>query len=151
MADNTKNPKNPLDDLDPILKGAFSKSDENESKDIEFDLNEIEESEKETDHSNLEVKMVDFADSKNAEPISSNSDSLIGNLQVTVSVEIGRCKLTVSDIESLCEGALVELDRFVGEPLDLVLNNTVIAQGEVVSVDNKFGLKIKKIINPTEH
>ena len=54
-------------------------------------------------------------------------------------------EITLQELKNLSEGSMIELDRFVGEPLDLVVNGEVIAQGEVVSVDNKFGLKIKTL------
>lgn len=142
--------KNPLENMDPILKNAFSNSEQTEEVEVDFDLNEVLENESSTSDASVDIKKVNFSDSSEVEPVQIPNDSLIANLPVTVSVELGRCKLTISDLESLCEGSLVELDRFVGEPLDLVVNNNVIAQGEVVSVDNKFGLKIKTISNNIE-
>ena len=145
MSEDTNKPNNPLEDLDPILKNAFSHVENVEKEDVNFDLQEIIDSEDSDTEATKEIKKVDFSDSSEITPPQKYTGNLIGSLPVNVSVELGRCELTINEIERLCEGSLVELNRFVGEPLDLVVNNNVVAQGEIVSVDNKFGLKIKSI------
>ncbi|MGQ9454271.1 MAG: flagellar motor switch protein FliN [Armatimonadota bacterium] len=70
------------------------------------------------------------------------------NLQVTV--ELGRTMLKVRDVLALGPGAVVELDRHAGEPVDVVVNNKLIARGEVVVVDENFGVRITEIIDRGE-
>jgi len=72
-------------------------------------------------------------------------EDVFNRIPVTVSVELGRCQVSLKDVFELSDGAIVELDRLVGEPLDLVVNGQVIAQGEVVAVDNNYGLRITAI------
>ncbi len=72
-------------------------------------------------------------------------EDVFSRIPVTVSVELGRCQVSLKDVFELSDGAIVELDRLVGEPLDLVVNGQIIAQGEVVAVDNNYGLRITAI------
>ena len=92
------------------------------------------------------IKKIQFPNEKDAQAISSSvSSHVFNNIPIQVSAELGKCTITLQELKNLSEGSMIELDRFVGEPLDLVVNGEVIAQGEVVSVDNKFGLKIKTL------
>lgn len=72
------------------------------------------------------------------------------DVPVTLSVEIGRSKLPIKQLISLNQGSVVELDREVSEPLDLMVNGTLIARGEVVVVDGQFGLRLIDIVSPSE-
>ena len=72
------------------------------------------------------------------------------DVPVTISMEIGRTKLTIRNLLQLNQGSVVELDRLAGEPMDVLVNGTLIAQGEVVVVNEKFGLRLTDIISPTE-
>lgn len=78
-----------------------------------------------------------------------NLDALM-DVPVTLSVEIGRSKLPIKQLISLNQGSVVELDRGVNEPLDLMVNGTLIARGEVVVVDGQFGLRLIDIVSPSE-
>jgi len=78
-----------------------------------------------------------------------NLDALM-DVQVTLSVEIGRSKLPIKQLISLNQGSVVELERGVNEPLDLMVNGTLIARGEVVVVDGQFGLRLIDIVSPSE-
>ncbi|MDA1353041.1 MAG: flagellar motor switch protein FliN [bacterium] len=72
-------------------------------------------------------------------------DGVLSSIPVKVSVELGRSHLSLQEVYELTEGSIIELERLVGEPLDLVINGQVIAQGEVVAIDNKYGLRIKNL------
>ena len=72
------------------------------------------------------------------------------DVPVTLSVEIGRSKLPIKQLISLNQGSVVELERGVNEPLDLMVNGTLIARGEVVVVDGQFGLRLIDIVSPSE-
>jgi len=76
-----------------------------------------------------------------------NLDSLL-DVPVTLSVEIGRTRLPIKQLISLNQGSVIELDRDVNEPLDLLVNGTLMARGEVVVVDGKFGLRLIDIVSP---
>jgi flagellar motor switch protein FliN/FliY len=78
-----------------------------------------------------------------------NLDALL-DVPVTLSVEIGRARMPIKELMSLNQGAVVELDREVGEPLDLLVNGTLMARGEVVVVDGQFGLRLVDIVSPAE-
>ena len=72
------------------------------------------------------------------------------DVQVTLSVEIGRSRMPIRQLISLNQGSVVELDRAVSEPLDLLVNGTLIARGEVVVVDGKFGLRLIDVVSQSE-
>ena len=77
------------------------------------------------------------------------NQDLFGNIPVEVTAELGKAQLTLQEILDLNQGAIVELKRFAEEPLDLVVNGQLIAQGEVVAVEDKYAIKITKIVqNP---
>lgn len=75
---------------------------------------------------------------------------LIMDIPVTVSVEIGRTKLNIRNLLQLQQGSIVELDRLAGEPLDIFVNKTLVAHGEVVVVNDKLGVRITDVISKTE-
>ncbi len=75
---------------------------------------------------------------------------LILDIDLNVSVELGKVKMPVKDLLQLGQGSIVELAKSVGEPLDIYVNNTLIAKGEVVILDEKFGIRVADIINPVE-
>jgi flagellar motor switch protein FliN len=75
---------------------------------------------------------------------------VILDVPVTLSAEIGRSKLPIRKLVGLAQGSVVELDRDVNEPLDLLVNGTLIARGEVVVVGEKFGIRLTDIVSPAE-
>lgn len=77
-----------------------------------------------------------------------NGLSLLRDVEMTLSVEIGRARMTVRELLSLTPGTVVELDRAAGAPADLLVNGRLIARGEVVVVDEDFGLRITEIVQP---
>ncbi len=75
---------------------------------------------------------------------------VILDVPVTVSMEIGHTKMNIRNLLQLNQGSVVELDRLAGEPLDVLVNGTLIAHGEVVVVNEKFGIRLTDIISPSE-
>jgi|TARA_B110000305_G_C19465809_1_gene657814 flagellar motor switch protein FliN/FliY len=71
---------------------------------------------------------------------------VLQNIPVTISVEVGRTSLKIRDLMRLAQGSVVELDRLAGEPLDLMVNNTPVAQGEVVLVNERYGVRLTSVI-----
>ncbi len=75
---------------------------------------------------------------------------MIGDIPVQLSVELGRARLSIKSILQLGQGSVVELDGLAGEPMDIFVNGYLIAQGEVVVVDEKYGIRITDIITPAD-
>jgi flagellar motor switch protein FliN/FliY len=72
------------------------------------------------------------------------------DLPLEVSVELGRTKLSIQELLSLGPGSVVELDKVAGEPLDILINDRLVARGEAVVVNDKFGVRITDIVSPQE-
>lgn len=75
---------------------------------------------------------------------------VIMDIPVTLSVELGRTRLTIRELLDLAKGSVVELEGLAGEPMNILINGYLIAQGEVVVVDDKYGVRITDIITPSE-
>ena len=82
---------------------------------------------------------------EDAEKNKINSE-VLQNIPVTISVEVGRASLKIRDLMRLTQGSVVELDRLAGEPLDLLVNNTLVAQGEVVLVNERYGVRLTSVV-----
>ena len=75
---------------------------------------------------------------------------VLQSIPVTISVEVGKTSLKIRDLLRLTQGSVVELERLAGEPLDLLVNNTVVAQGEVVLVNDRYGIRLTRVISAEE-
>lgn len=75
---------------------------------------------------------------------------VIMEIPVTLSVELGRTRMTIRELLDLAKGSVVELDGLAGEPMNILINGYLIAQGEVVVVEDKYGIRITDIITPSE-
>jgi flagellar motor switch protein FliN/FliY len=75
---------------------------------------------------------------------------LILDIPVTISMELGRTSINIRNLLQLNQGSVVELDRLAGEPMDVLVNGTLIAHGEVVVVNEKFGIRLTDVISPAE-
>jgi len=75
---------------------------------------------------------------------------VILDIPVTLSMEVGRTEVPIQDLLQLNRGSVVELDRIAGEPMDVMINGTLIAHGEVVVVNEKFGIRLTDVISPAE-
>lgn len=90
---------------------------------------------------------------KAAAPAISTSDrnlSLILDIPLKVSVELGRTKMPVSELLNLTQGSVIELNKLAGEPMEVYVNDKLIARGEAVVVNEKFGVRLTDIISPAE-
>ncbi|THB71912.1 MAG: flagellar motor switch protein FliN [Gammaproteobacteria bacterium] len=76
--------------------------------------------------------------------------NVIMDIPVDLSMEIGRTKISIRNLLQLNQGSIVELDRLAGEPLDVMVNGTLIAHGEVVVVNERFGIRLTDVISPAE-
>lgn len=72
------------------------------------------------------------------------------DVPVTLSMEVGRTRIPIRNLLQLNQGSVVELDRAAGEPLDVFVNGTLVAHGEVVVVNEKFGIRLTDVISPSE-
>ena len=88
----------------------------------------------------------------NALPQEAESEKmdLILDIPVSVTVEIGRTKMTIRNLLQLNQGGIVPLDRLAGDPLDVLVNGTLVAHGEVVVVNEKFGVRLTDIVSKAE-
>ena len=79
-----------------------------------------------------------------------NDIDLVLDIPVQLTVELGRTKLPIRNLLQLAQGSVVELDGLAGEPMDVLVNGCLIAQGEVVVVNEKFGIRLTDVITPSE-
>lgn len=87
---------------------------------------------------------------KNIETDTENDIDFILDIPVQLTVELGRTKIAIKNLLQLAQGSVVELDGLAGEPMDVLVNGCLIAQGEVVVVNDKFGIRLTDIITPAE-
>lgn len=85
-----------------------------------------------------------------SKPRSDVNLDMVLDIPVTISMEIGRTRISIRNLLQLSQGSVVELDRLAGEPMDVLVNDTLIAHGEVVVVNDKFGIRLTDVISPAE-
>jgi flagellar motor switch protein FliN len=83
-------------------------------------------------------------------PVGAPDLDVILDIPVSISMEVGRTSITIRNLLQLNQGSVIELDRLAGEPLDVLVNGTLIAHGEVVVVNEKFGIRMTDVISPSE-
>ena len=97
------------------------------------------------------AELEDFSNDDNAfSPEQQQKLDSILDIPVVISMEVGRSKISIRNLLQLNQGSVVELDRIAGEPLDVMVNGTLIAHGEVVVVNDKFGIRLTDVISQTE-
>ncbi|MCS4502789.1 Flagellar motor switch protein FliN [wastewater metagenome] len=93
----------------------------------------------------------DLQDSAGAKPADEDVNlDVILDIPVTLSMEIGRTKISIRNLLQLNQGSVVELDRLAGEPMDVMVNGTLVAHGEVVVVNERFGIRLTDVVSPSE-
>jgi flagellar motor switch protein FliN len=92
----------------------------------------------------------DLDDAGDAKVSSHINPDVLQNISVSITVEVGRTQMKIRDLLRLTQGSVVELDRIAGEPLDLLVNNTVVAQGEVVLVNDRYGIRLTRVVPASE-
>jgi len=99
----------------------------------------------------IEVEDVEFPDLQSGGIVSTQANlNLLLDIKMDLTVELGRTRKYVKEILSLGEGSIIELDKLAGEPVDLLVNNKLIARGEVVVIDENFGVRVTDIVKPEE-
>lgn len=94
----------------------------------------------------MDVKNVKFPNLEEGEKGERLESRLMGDIPVQVTVELGTTELSLKEILELAEGSIIELNRLAGEPLDLKVGGQLVAQGEVVAVDDSYGLRITNVV-----
>ena len=89
-------------------------------------------------------------DAPDQAPRAKIDQDVLQNIPVTLTIEVGRANIKIRDLMRLTQGSVVELDRMAGEPLDLLVNDTVVAQGEVVLVNERYGIRLTRVVPPSE-
>jgi flagellar motor switch protein FliN/FliY len=97
-------------------------------------------------HEDDEPNLEDF---KPSQPGNINPE-VLQNIIVNLSIEVGRAQIKIKDLMRLSQGSVVELDRIAGEPLDLLVNNSVVAQGEIVLVNDRYGVRLTRVVPSSE-
>jgi len=85
-----------------------------------------------------------------ANPQEAGNIGLIMDVSMEMTVELGRTKKLIKEILSMGEGTIIELDKLAGEPVDILVNHKLIAKGEVVVIDENFGVRVTEIVSPQE-
>ena len=99
----------------------------------------------------LFITILVFQEVKKVETSKGNLDlEFILDIPLTVNVELGRCRMLINELLQLGQGSVVELSKLAGEPMDVYVNSRLIARGEVVVVNDKFGVRLTDIVSPTE-
>ncbi len=98
----------------------------------------------------VELDEFDPADTQTSGEEDEGNIDVILDIPVTLSMEIGRTQISIRHLLQLNQGSVVELDRLAGEPLDVMVNGTLIAHGEVVVVNERFGIRLTDVISPAE-
>ncbi|MDH7942981.1 flagellar motor switch protein FliN [Pseudohongiella sp. SYSU M77423] len=110
--------------------------------------------EEESAGSGKQSKVAAQANSNGADQGKANGASpdldVILDIPVRISMEVGSTAITIRNLLQLNQGSVIELDRLAGEPLDVLVNGTLIAHGEVVVVNDKFGIRMTDVISPSE-
>tara|TARA_A200000113_G_C8727305_1_gene310388 strand:+ start:42 stop:680 length:639 start_codon:yes stop_codon:yes gene_type:complete len=127
-----------------------SHTTENESNtffdnDESFDIDESLFEETKSDSHGVSVAKIDFSNAQSINESQTYDKNLFKNIKVDVSIELGRSKVSLKKLYELKSGSIIELGRLVGEPLDLVIKDQVIARGEVVAVNSNYGIRITHI------
>jgi flagellar motor switch protein FliN/FliY len=91
-----------------------------------------------------------FAPTNHGAQGAGNDINMILDIPVQLTVELGRTRIPIKHILQLAQGSVVELDAMAGEPMDVLVNGYLIAQGEVVVVNDKFGIRLTDIVTPSE-
>ena len=100
----------------------------------------------------VNAKLDELTSEGGRESISSENPDLevVLDIPVTISMEVGATQITIRNLLQLNQGSVIELDRLAGEPLDVLVNGTLIAHGEVVVINEKFGIRVTDVISPSE-
>ncbi len=92
----------------------------------------------------------DLQDNSDNQAVQDINLDMVLNVDVDLTLEVGRTTISVRNLLQLSHGSVVELDRLAGEPLDVLVNDTLVARGEVVVVNDKYGIRLTDVVSPAE-
>ena len=151
------------EEIDAILKGAMGdQNDEQQDQDqadsgaMQDAIPPVGEEEQQEEQAPtpiadaaIDKQQVDTFKSMSVEPSKQIGNiNLLMDVPLSVSVELGRTRITIKNMLQLGPGSVIELDKLIGEPVDMLVNDRLIARGEVVVFDENFGIRITDIVNP---
>lgn len=113
-------------------------------------MGEQAESEAEAESDTESMGFEEFENAPENPAINNPELDIILDIPVTISMEVGSTSITIRNLLQLNQGSVIELDRLAGEPLNVLVNGTLIAHGEVVVVNEKFGIRMTDVISPSE-
>lgn len=144
-----------VEDADDIVESAMAEQQESESDaDADADwgaaLEEQAAAEGEVEDDVAQAPMQDLQNSSDGPSMEDVNLDVILDIPVSISMEVGQSKISIRNLLKLNQGSVVELDRLAGEPLDVMVNDTLIAHGEVVVVNEKYGIRLTDVISAAE-
>jgi flagellar motor switch protein FliN/FliY len=136
-------------EIDSLTKGLDSDNKRDENVTWDDVKEDMEASKKQT---KTAASAANFEELQNAERKNSAAIDIdfILDIPLTVTVELGRARMLIGELLQLGQGSVVELVKFAGEPMDVFINQRLIAKGEVVVVNEKFGIRLTDIVSPAE-
>ena len=146
---------NTEDDMDSLMDELEGQQAKTENIEGSEDLNSLITEKAVDKDTNLDQMLESASDSSTADAVDTSDDEgvdlkLLLEMPLTMTFEVGRAKMSISNLLSLGQGSVLDLHRLVGEDLDILVNGKLIAQGEVVISDEKFCAKITNVISPNE-
>ena len=114
------------------------------------DINQVKSADASLHESVSTAQFQNLENEKSTQPVGDERMDMILDIPVTISVEIGRATMNIRNLLQLNQGSVVELERLAGEPLDVFVNGTLIAHGEVVVVNDTFGIRLTDVISESE-
>jgi flagellar motor switch protein FliN len=153
LVDQLMNDETAEQELDVALKESEVPMLQQEEQPV--DTNQRDEPQFLGDHTITQQKKVQQADFTPFEPVTLNNKKqrnldMLLDIPLKVTVELGRTKRTIKDILDLAQGSIVELDKLAGEPVDILVNEKPVAIGEVVVIDENFGVRVTDILSPSD-
>jgi len=136
-------------EIDKLMKGTASESKSDENISWDDVQQEMESSKKQP---KTAVSAANFEELHKTERRNGTAIDIdfILDIPLTVTVELGRSRMLIGELLQLGQGSVVELAKFAGEPMDVFINQRLIAKGEVVVVNEKFGIRLTDIVSPAE-
>lgn len=125
---------------------SASEAENQDSSQVDSTTEEQQSAAEKADFDELEQS----GDSQPSDPPKDVDLNVILDVDITLELEVGRTNMSVRDLLQLNQGSVVELDRLAGEPLDVLVNGTLVAHGDVVVVNNNYGIRLTDVISPSE-
>ncbi|HPV48816.1 MAG TPA: flagellar motor switch protein FliN [Smithellaceae bacterium] len=142
-------------EIDELMKNAAQAADVSSAADEKLGWDDVKEEMEQSSHpveQKTEVSSVHFEELQRARPEGKPNINIdfIMDIPLTLTAELGRSKMLISELLQLGQGSVLELSKLAGEPMDIFVNQRLIARGEVVVVNEKFGVRLTDIVSPAE-